>query len=79
MQDRDSFHHRASRTRIGDARRAQHDLNDPLPETLRESVATGKEPKALDLDNPEQRRRFMEGLGADREAKIDRAEAIGRT
>jgi hypothetical protein len=72
MPDRDSFHHRASRTRIGDARRAQHDLNDPLPETLRESVATGgKESKGLDLDNPEQRRRFMD-LAAEREAKIDR-------
>jgi hypothetical protein len=76
MQDRDSFHHRASRTRIGDARRAQNDLNDPLPQTLRESVATGKEPKALDLDNPEQRRRFMEGLAAEREAKIDRQKRL---
>jgi hypothetical protein len=76
MQDRDSFHHRASRTRIGDGRRAQHDLNDPLPEILRESVAAGKEPKALDLDNPEQRRRFMEGLGADRAAKIDRQKRL---
>jgi hypothetical protein len=77
MQDRDSFHHRASRTRIGDARRAQHDGNDPLLETLKESVATdGKEPKALDLDNPEQRRRFMEGLAAEREAKIDRQKRL---
>jgi hypothetical protein len=59
MQDRDSFYHRAMRTKIGDARRAQH---DPLPATQQENVATGgKEPKGLDLDIPEQRRRFMGG------------------
>jgi hypothetical protein len=70
MQDRDSFYHRASRTRIGDARRAQHDLNQ------QESVATGwKEPKGLDLDNPEQRRRFMD-LAAEREAKIDQQKQL---
>jgi hypothetical protein len=73
MPDRDSFCHRARRTRIGDARRAQHDLNDPLPETL---VATGgEEPKGLDLDNPGQRRRFMDSA-AEREAKIDRQKQL---
>jgi hypothetical protein len=71
MQDRNSFYYRAIRTKLGNAVRAQHDLNDPLPNTLKkplselgrqEGVATGgKEPKGLDLDIPEQRRRFIEG------------------
>jgi hypothetical protein len=69
---RDSFYYRAIRTKLSGASRAQHDLNDPPPETLRkkplselgrqEGVATsGNEPKGLDLDIPEQRRRFIEG------------------
>jgi hypothetical protein len=55
MQDRDSFY-RAIRTKISDARRAQHDLSAaPLPEPLKKD-----QPKGLDLDDPEQRRRFDE-------------------
>jgi hypothetical protein len=50
MQDRDSFYHRAIRTRLGEAMKAQQ----------QNVAADGKEPKALDLDDPEQRRRFME-------------------
>ena len=73
MQDRDSFYYRAIRTtKLSGASRAQHDLNDPPPETLRKKplselgqqkdVATReKEPKGLDLDIPEQRRCFIEG------------------
>jgi hypothetical protein len=50
MQDRDSFYHRAIRTKVGEAMKAQQ-----------ENVAADvKVPKALDLDDPEQRRRFME-------------------
>jgi hypothetical protein len=57
MQDRDSFYLRAIRR--GDASKT---LRKPLSELdQRENVATaGKEPKGLDLDDPEQRRRFME-------------------
>jgi hypothetical protein len=54
MQDRDSFYHRAIRTKLGDAMRAQLENAD------------GKEPKGLDLDDPEQRRRFVEGKAAQR-------------
>jgi hypothetical protein len=71
MQDRNSFYYRAIRTKFGDAVRAQHNVNDPPPNTLKkplselgqqEGVATGeKEPKGLDLDIPEQRRRFIKG------------------
>jgi hypothetical protein len=51
MQDRDSFYHRAIRTKIVEAIKAQQ-----------ENVAADrKELKGLDLDDPEQRRRFMEG------------------
>ena len=51
MQDRDSFYRRAIRTKLGDA------LRNP-----QENVAAdANEPKALDLDDPEQRRRFLEG------------------
>jgi hypothetical protein len=51
MRDRDSFYHRAIRTKVGEAMKAQQ-----------ENVAADvKVPKALDLDDPEQRRRFMEG------------------
>jgi hypothetical protein len=61
MQDRDSFYHRAIRTRLGEALKA---LTKPLLALdQRQSVAgAGKEPKGLDLDKPEQRRRFMEGV-----------------
>jgi hypothetical protein len=69
MQDRDSFYYRAIRTKLSGASRAQHDLNDPRPGILRkplselgrqEGIATsGKESKGLDLDIPEQRRRFV--------------------
>jgi hypothetical protein len=55
MQDRDSFYYRAVRTKLGGARRAQHDLSAPLPEPLKKDS-----PKGLDLDDPEQRRRFLE-------------------
>jgi hypothetical protein len=51
MQDRDSFYHHAIRTKLGEATRVQRE----------NVVADGKEPKGLDLDNPEQRRRSMEG------------------
>jgi hypothetical protein len=51
MQDRDSFYHRAIRAKLGEAMKAQQE----------NVAADGKEPKALDLDDPEQRRRFMEG------------------
>jgi hypothetical protein len=34
MQNRNSFYYLAIRTKIGDALRAQYDLNEPLPETL---------------------------------------------
>jgi hypothetical protein len=57
MHDRDSFYYRAIRTKLGDALRAQYDLKEPQPR-----VATGgMEAKGLDLDDPEQRRRFMAG------------------
>jgi hypothetical protein len=60
MEDRDSFYHRAIRTTLGDALKT---LTKPLLELhQQQSVAAGgKEPKGLDLDNLEQRRRFMEG------------------
>jgi hypothetical protein len=53
MQDRDSFFHRAMaiRRKGGEALRAQQE----------HVAADGKPPKALDLDDPERRRRFMEG------------------
>jgi hypothetical protein len=51
MQDRDSFYHRAVRTKLGEVTKAQQE----------NVAADGKKPKALDLDDPEQRRRFMEG------------------
>jgi hypothetical protein len=51
MQDRDSFYHRAIRTKVGEAMKAQQG----------NVAAEAKEPRALDLDGPEQRRRFMEG------------------
>jgi hypothetical protein len=51
MQDRDSFYHRAIRTKVGEAPRAQQ-----------EDVTTdAKEPKGLDLNDPEQRRRWEAG------------------
>jgi hypothetical protein len=55
MEDRDSFYYRAIRTKLGSAFRAQHNLNAPLSEPLKLDEAKG-----LDLDNPEQRRRFFE-------------------
>jgi hypothetical protein len=55
MQNRDGFYYRAIRTKLGDARRAQHHLSAPLPEPLKKD-----QPKGLDLDDPEQRRRFLE-------------------
>ena len=58
MQDRDSFYYRAIRTRLGDALKT---LTKPLELDRQQSVAAGeKEPKGLDLDKPEQRRRFIE-------------------
>jgi hypothetical protein len=51
MQDRDSFYHRAIRTKFGEATKAQQE----------NVAAEATEPKALDLDDSEQRRRFMEG------------------
>jgi hypothetical protein len=51
MQDRDSFYHRAIRTKLGEAMRAQQE----------NVAADGKETKGLDLDDPEQRRRFIKG------------------
>jgi hypothetical protein len=60
MQDRDSFYYRAIRTKLGDARKAQHDLNDPLPNQQESVAAGGKEPKGLDLflrEQPVARRR----------------------
>ena len=60
MQDQDSFYHLAIRTRLGEALKA---LTKPLLAFhQQQSVAAGKEPKGLDLDNAEQRRRFMEGV-----------------
>ncbi len=59
MQDRDSFYHRAIRTRLGEALKAL----TRLALDRQQSVAGGgKESKGLDLDNPERRRRFMEGV-----------------
>jgi hypothetical protein len=55
MHNRDSFYYRAIRTKLGDALRAQYDLSEPLPEALQNL----DQPKGLDLDNPEQRRRFL--------------------
>jgi hypothetical protein len=53
MRVRDSLYHRARaiRTEVGEAARPQQVV----------VAADGKPPKALDLDDPEQRRRFMEG------------------
>jgi hypothetical protein len=48
MQDRDSFYNRAIRTKLRETTGA----NVP--------PADGKAQKAFDLDDPEQRRRFME-------------------
>jgi hypothetical protein len=51
MQDRDSFYHRAIRAKPREAMRAQQ-----------ENVATDREePKGLDLNDPEQRRRWEAG------------------
>jgi hypothetical protein len=61
MHDRDSFYRRAIRTKIGDALRAKYDLSEPLSEPLTKALLKLDQPKGLDLDNPEQRRRFMEG------------------
>jgi hypothetical protein len=51
MQDRDGFHHLATRPKLGEATKTQQE----------NVAAQGRRPKALDLDDPEQRRRFMEG------------------
>jgi hypothetical protein len=53
MQDRDNLFRRAMaiRTKVGKATKAQQE----------NVAANGEEPKALDLDDPEQRRRFIEG------------------
>ena len=59
MHDRDSFYYRAIRTKLGDALRAQYDLSEPLPQPLTEALLNLDQPKGLDLDNPEQRRRFL--------------------
>jgi hypothetical protein len=59
MHDRDSFYYRAIRTKLGDALRAQYDLSKPLPQPLTEALLNLDQPKGLDLDNPEQRRRFL--------------------
>ena len=60
MHDRDSFYYRAIRTKLGDTLRAQYDLSEPLPQPLTEALLKLDQPKGLDLDNPEQRRRFFE-------------------
>jgi hypothetical protein len=59
MHDRDSFYYRAIRTKLGDTLRAQYDLSEPLPQPLTEALLKLDQPKGLDLDNPEQRRRFL--------------------
>jgi hypothetical protein len=60
MHNRDSHCYRAIRTKLGDALRAQYDLSDPLPEPLTEALLRLDQPKGLDLDNLEQRRRFLD-------------------
>jgi hypothetical protein len=60
MQDRDSFYYRAIRTKLGDTLKAQYDLKQPLPEPLTRALLKLDQPKGFDLDNPEQRRRFLE-------------------
>jgi hypothetical protein len=60
MQERDSFYYPAIRTKVGNERKAQYDLSQPLPEPLAKALRELDEPKGLDLDNPEQRRRFLE-------------------
>jgi hypothetical protein len=60
MRDQDSFYHRAIRTKVGNALREQYDLSEPLPEPLTKALLKLDQPKGLDLDNPEQRRRFLE-------------------
>jgi hypothetical protein len=60
MRDRDSFYYRAIRTKLGDTLRAQYDLSEPLPEPLTKALVMLDHPKGLDLDDPEQRRRFLE-------------------
>jgi hypothetical protein len=59
MQDRDSFYYRAIRTKVGNEPKARYDLSQPLPEPLVKALRELDEPKGLDLDNPEQRRRFL--------------------
>jgi hypothetical protein len=55
MRGQDSYNYRAIRTKLGDALRAQYDLGAPLTEALLKLDP----PKGLDLDDPEQRRRFL--------------------
>jgi hypothetical protein len=59
MHDRDSFYYCAIRTKLGDTLRAQYNLSEPLPQPLTEALLKLDQPKGLDLDNPEQRRRFL--------------------
>jgi hypothetical protein len=58
MRNQDSFYC-AIRTKVGDALRAQYDLSEPLPEPLTKALLKLDQQKGLDLDNPEQRRRFF--------------------
>ena len=60
MRGQDSYNYRAIRTKLGDTLRAQYDLSEPLPQPLTEALLKLDQPKGLDLDNPEQRRRFFE-------------------
>jgi hypothetical protein len=46
MHHRDSFYYRAIRTKVGDALRAQYDLNEPLPKRLTKTL--------LELDQREE-------------------------
>ena len=60
MHNRDSFCYRAIRAKLGDALGASYDLSEQLPEPLTEALLMLDQPKGLDLDDPEQRRRFLE-------------------
>jgi hypothetical protein len=60
MHDRDSDYYRAIRMKVGDALRAQYDLSEPLTEPLTKALLKLDRPKGLDLDDREQRRRFLD-------------------